>query len=277
MLGFYYFYNASTLPIDFILGLDATMSAFFNENQLHLLNQKSPLPLYHKLHQLLRQAIQDEAIGTGKRLPTEKQLQQETGFSRVTVKRALDELAIEGLVQRRRGVGTVVSYAPPPMKAVNAPLVAMLENLEQMGRNTQVQVISVKSTVPPENIKMLFEPEINKSLLHLIRTRSQNSRVFGYYESWTDIPNVSPDAARFSQTSRLQIFREAGVVFIKVKQSLKAVVATPTIAAYLNVLTGTPLTYLVRFSYDSEGRLRDYLKASYNPELFEYQMVLNLA
>jgi len=203
-------------------------------------------------------------------LPTEQELEARTGVSRVTIKRAMDELVAEGLVKKRRGVGSVVSYSPPPIKAVYAPFVGMLENLEQMGRNTQVRVIAVDRKIPPGHVSAVYQA--SRPLLHTLRTRSQNDRVFGYYEGWTDIEQVPAQRKLFEQKARLEIFRDAGVVLSEIHQAIKGVAALGMTATHLGVLEGTPLTSIVRWSYDREGKLVDYLEALYNPEFFEYRM-----
>ena len=248
------------------------VNSLLNKDQLESFSKKSPLPLYHKLHQMLRQAIQSGAAPSGSHLPTEQELEVGTGVSRVTVRRAMDELAAEGLVNRRRGIGSIVSYTPPPVKAVNAPLVAMLENLEEMGRNTQVEVIAVSRVEPPPNVAVLYQTD--QPLLHTQRTRSQNGVIFGYYQSWSNIKNIPTNKKLFKKKARLVIFREAGITFSSIYQTLKGVAAPASVAAHLGVPEGTPLTSLVRFSYDQKEVLVDYLEAYYNPELFEYRMEL---
>ncbi|MEM1335404.1 MAG: GntR family transcriptional regulator, partial [Actinomycetota bacterium] len=73
-------------------------------------------------------------------LPTEAQLADTFAVSRITAKRAMDELAQEGLVQRRRGKGTHVIYRFKP-KTVRAPLISMPQETESLARESEVKVI----------------------------------------------------------------------------------------------------------------------------------------
>ncbi|MBF2755169.1 MAG: GntR family transcriptional regulator [Gammaproteobacteria bacterium AqS3] len=241
-----------------------------------MLENSDPMPLYHKLYQLLHQAIHSGAFATGAKLPTEKQLQEETGMSRVTIKRALDELALEGLVVRRRGIGTLVQYAPSPLQATHAPLRGLLENLEEMGRNTQVKVLQIKYQTPPEGIAAQFKISPEDTLLHIIRRRNfQNGgRSFAYYQSWTRIKNFPAKVTPFRSKPRLQLLREAGLVFGEIHQRLGAQAADSNTARELQLPLGHPLLTLTRSSYDRRSVLCDLLIAHYNPELFEYQMEL---
>ena len=85
-------------------------------------------------------------------MPTEQQLARTFDVSRITAKRAMDELASESLIARYRGKGSHVTYQYKP-KPVQAPLVGMLENLIEMGKHSIVRVISIDKVVPPADIR----------------------------------------------------------------------------------------------------------------------------
>jgi DNA-binding GntR family transcriptional regulator len=70
-------------------------------------------PLSYQLAQLLRSQIRSGQLTVGDRVPTEQQLAREHDVSRDTAQRALAVLAGEGLIVRRRGVGSLVAAVPP--------------------------------------------------------------------------------------------------------------------------------------------------------------------
>ena len=80
-----------------------TLATLLDANAHKLLRNDLPTPLYHQMFTLLRDRILSGEIPRGSRIPTEFDLAESFGVSRITAKRALDELAAEGLVERRRG------------------------------------------------------------------------------------------------------------------------------------------------------------------------------
>ena len=84
----------------------------FSQKQRQALSKDLPTPLYFQLYRLLKNGILDGTFINGSQLPTEGQLSEEFGVSRITSKRAMDELAREGLVERQRGRGTHVTHEP---------------------------------------------------------------------------------------------------------------------------------------------------------------------
>src|SRR5882724_5495178 len=62
-----------------------------------------PTPLYYKLESILRGAIESREYKVGESLPSEREMGEEYGVSRITVRRALETLERERLVRRGRG------------------------------------------------------------------------------------------------------------------------------------------------------------------------------
>jgi GntR family transcriptional regulator len=86
------------------------------------LAQGGPLtrvPLYHQLYSVLRGAILDGTIAYDAQMPTEQQLAATFDVSRITAKRAMDDLAAEKLVARFRGKGSHVTYRYKPQAQHN--------------------------------------------------------------------------------------------------------------------------------------------------------------
>ncbi|WP_121119559.1 GntR family transcriptional regulator [Croceibacterium ferulae] len=69
-------------------------------------------PLYLQLQQLIRSAIQRERLAPATALPSERDLTERYSMSRVTVRRALDGLVEDGMLERRQGAGTFVARRP---------------------------------------------------------------------------------------------------------------------------------------------------------------------
>lgn len=77
-----------------------------------IIHEDSALPLNKQVENYLRSLLEQDEIQRGKLLPTEIQLARELGVARNTVRTAMDKLVREGLVTRKKGVGTQVSRAP---------------------------------------------------------------------------------------------------------------------------------------------------------------------
>ena len=255
-----------------------TLDTLFSKRIREGLNKESPTPLYHQLYSLLHGFILNGTLPTGERMPTEEQLSTIFLVSRITAKRAMDELAAENLVERRRGKGTHVIYKYTP-KPVQAPLTGMLQEIESMARNSQASILECEMMRPPQDILNELGLEAGDTALHLIRVRSKEGLNFGYYISWT-AGVVKPKNKKLLETTpRLTYFRDNGLEITHVTQTISACAASPESALALKVPVGSPLLSLTRRSYNrvnDQEHLMDHLHVLYNPERFQYKMDLTL-
>jgi len=255
-----------------------TSDARFQPYVLAARQSDSPTPLYHQLYSILKSMIVEDVLSYGERVPTESELADLFSVSRITSKRALDELAAEGFVERRRGRGTHVTYQYTP-RPVQAPLIGMLQEIESMARNSRAIILESEMKAPPGDIRgeMGFN---NEPALHLRRVRERDGLKFGLYTSWTAGVTMPSDPSIFETTPRLSFFRENGLELSHVTQTITAKLATHSSATALDVAVGSPLLSLTRRSYQQRGAeekaLMDWMEVLYNPEHFQYSMELKL-
>lgn len=250
----------------------------FSEIQRKALSRNSPTPLYFQLYNLLRSRILEGTIEKGMRLPTEKELAEDFGVSRITAKRSLDELAKQDLVQRQRGKGThvIYEYKPRPMRA---PLIGMLQEIESMARNSRAVILDCAILQPPRHVREEFSISPEESVLYLERVRERDGVPFACYRSWTVGVKKPRNPKIFEKTPRLSYFRQNGLEISHVKQTISATAATPEAARALDVEPGSPLLNLTRRSYkqeEAEEQLVDYLLVLYHPDRFQFRMDLTL-
>jgi multiple sugar transport system substrate-binding protein len=89
------------------------------------IDRSSPIPIYHQLKTLIRGQIESGLWRPGDRIPTEQELCQLYDISRAPVRQALKELAQEGVLIRRPGLGTFVNNHTPPSPSSDTPVQMM--------------------------------------------------------------------------------------------------------------------------------------------------------
>ncbi|MHB1249765.1 MAG: GntR family transcriptional regulator, partial [Polaromonas sp.] len=115
-----------------------------------------PMPKYHRIYLVLREQLHEGKFSQG--LPGEMALMQQFGVARVTVRRALELLAAEGLISREPGRGTRALDLGASNGAANgeggprARFTGLLENLVSMGLNTSVSVLDVEVVRASANV-----------------------------------------------------------------------------------------------------------------------------
>jgi len=236
----------------------------------------SRVPLYHQLYSVLKSAILDGTIPYDAQMPTEQQLTKAFDVSRITAKRAMDELASEKLVSRSRGKGTHVKYQYRP-KPVRGPLVGMLESLIDMGKHSIVRVVSIEKVVPPADIRERLNLSEEDLVHKVVRVSStKECEPYAYYVSWTVGISRAYTKRKLESTPRLNLLRENDINLVKMKQLLSATNASVRIAAELDVEPGAALLSVRRFGYTESGAVVDVLEGLYDPKRYQYAMVMSI-
>ena len=227
-----------------------------------------------QVYLVLHDRILSGAIGFGAKLPPENELADHHSVSRVTVRRALGELARERLIERRRSAGTRVIYRPSPAP-ITADISGVLANIADMGRRTAVKLLSF-DYVPAEGaVAQALEVASDQLLQRSVRVRSVDGLPFSYLT--THVPeSVSVTFTRQELASRplLELLERAGVKVEHARQRISAGLATPDVAEALGVRSGSPLIELVRVVYDQSGRGVEHLHALYRPDRYAFEIDL---
>ncbi|GBF59183.1 HTH-type transcriptional repressor YvoA [Candidatus Phycosocius bacilliformis] len=233
-----------------------------------------PTPLYHQLFLILRERIRSGAFPLGAVLPGEQDLTQVFNVSRITVKRALNELAAAGLVSRHRGRGTVVTYnATVPV--VKGSFDNLMEALKVMGLSTEVELIDVAQVAASAEIAELLGLPSGVPVQRATRVRKLEGEPFSYIVTHLPIDIAGKfDAKALAHTPLLDLLEKAGFVAVSAEQWITACSAEPATAQALKIATGSPLLKIVRVMKDADSAPIEVVQGFYRPERFQYHMNL---
>src|SRR6202012_3517851 len=127
------------------------------------------VPLHRQLFLVLHDEIDRGVLAPGQALPTEQTLCEQFGVSRITVRRALADLAEQGYIERRQGVGSFVRQHGPA--DVSSSGRSYMEGLRQTQFETAVEVVENAVRRPPPAITDALDT--SAELLHVVRVRRQ--------------------------------------------------------------------------------------------------------
>jgi GntR family transcriptional regulator len=227
--------------------------------------------LHRQVFLVLRDEIRRGELAPGRALPKEEALCERFGVSRITVRRALADLAALGFVERRQGIGNFVrSDVPAPRQEASLSLV---DGLRRTASETEVTVLGVEHEVPPAAIAALLQLEPGEVAVRARRLRSVGGTAVMFTNSWVPMAlgrRVTPAALR--KRPLYEILLAQGVVLGRVVQEVSAVVADPVIAERLGTDVGGPLLKLVRLLHGVDARPVQYLEVYVSSERSRFLM-----
>lgn len=234
-----------------------------------------PTPLYHQLYVLLREKIFSGTYADGSLIPTEKELEKMFGVSRITVKRALDELAGEGLVSRQRGRGTTVTF-DTPVSHSSGNMDGLMEDMQNIAKETTVTIVEfdyIKAT--PQAVDAL-DLGPGAIVQKAVRIRHKGKTPFSYVVTY--VPEETGRTFQYDELEAqplLALIERSGVVISRARQTITATLADSSTGAALQVNIGSPLLKVTRIVYDSTDRPVEYITIWYRPD--HYQLNLDLS
>ena len=238
----------------------------------HLIDASAPTPLYHQIFLILKERIRRGEFAPGDVLPGEEDLARYFDVSRITAKRALNDLAGEQLVTRRRGRGTVVAGAASE-GLVMGSFDTLVRSLERIGADTQVELIEVAEETAAGEVARLLGLEPGAAVRRVNRLRRLDGEPFSYLVTYL------PQAIAARMTKRdlaskpmLRLLRAAGAEPAEAEQWITATGAEPQIATALGLSVGAPLLRVVRVVRDAAAIPIQLIYAQYHPERFAYHI-----
>jgi GntR family transcriptional regulator len=205
-------------------------------------------------------------------VPGEQELAAEFHVSRITAKRALNELASAGLVVRERGRGTRVTHRPKA-PAVTSSIEGWLENISLMGIATEARVLDFGYVAASEDIAHALEIEPGTDVQHAVRVRSLDGEPMSYLVTYVpaDIGRQY-DREDLDTKPLLLLLELAGVNVASARQTISATLADSEVAGALSVHAGSPLIEVRRVVRDTSGRPVEYIRVLYRPDIYRFEM-----
>lgn len=246
-----------------------------NTSDRKIVSASLRVPLYHQIYLILRQKILGGDYGYDDRIPSELDLVDEYSVSRITARRALDELAKEGLVKRERGKGTRVQFRLPT-QPLESSVEGLLENLLAMGLDSSVNLIDFEYVAANDEVAKALDCPHGTIVQRAVRVRSFETGPFSHLVTYVP-QNIGRnyDANDLASRPLLQLLERSGVVVDGARQTISAALADADVAALLETEVGAALLEIRRIVVDGEGRPVEYIRGLYRPDRYQYNMVLS--
>ncbi len=252
----------------------------FVEKEMHTdfstsVSTTSKTPLYHQIYMVFRQKIVDGTYGFGDLLSGEIEIADEYNVSRITAKRALNELASDGFVTRERGRGTQVCYRPSAAP-IESSVDGLLENLLAMGLETKIALLDFAYEPADKEVSASLGLDRGDEVQRAVRVRYLDGEPLSYLTTYVpkDV-GVRFNSKDLSKYPLLALLEQAGVKVTAANQTITATLADAAVAENLGVAVGDALLKISRVVFDQDRRPVEYINALYRPDRYQYRMTLS--
>jgi Transcriptional regulators len=193
--------------------------------------------------------------------------------SRVTVRRAIDELGREGLLRKEQGRGTYV-HSPEITQPLNT-LIGVTETMQSMGLVPEDLDVSLAIEPVPESIGALLRLERGRDVWHLIRLRASEGLPICLIDNYIvpeHVPGLSLEILLQSLYATYE--RYFGLSLERSEELVEAKAATEIAAVRLQVRRGTPILVVTRTTYLENGEPLEVAVVRSRSDRYRYAITL---
>ncbi|MBE0648355.1 MAG: GntR family transcriptional regulator [Bacteroidales bacterium] len=232
------------------------------------IDHKSPVPLHAQVEQLFREMIDLHDLPDKTLFPNEAKLAQELGTSRNTVRQALNKLVIEGLLIRKKGVGTFVADRSVATRINN--WLSFSQEMAAKGIRIRNFALDIEWVEADKVISGFFNIKPGKKVLKLERLRGSENHPFVFFVSYFH-PRIGLTGNEDFSRPLYDILEKDHSVVVKLsKEEISACAADEAIAEKLWIKPGDPILQRKRFVFDPGGRAVEYNLGFYRADSFIY-------
>jgi len=226
--------------------------------------------LYSRVEAVLASEVADGDLKIGDQLPTEDNLVARFGVSRITVRRAIQNLVTRGLVEIRRGKGTFV--AAPKITQELTELSGFVEDMHAVGRKPTARVIAKEIVTADATVASQLALTKGERVVRIRRVRLADGVPVSFDETFLPL-----EIGKKIITNNLKVEpifslleRKYDVPLIEAEYKLDAVAAETEVARALKVKQRSPIFRIERTSYSTGSRPVDYERLYYRGDLVQF-------
>lgn len=209
-----------------------------------------PKPLYEQLEDEIRNCIISGKYSYGKKIPSEKTLMEDFGISRVTVRKAIDNLCKDGLLEKKQGKGTFVKSVK--IKDRLDSIHGFTDSLNKNGRWPRKIIIEKSYKTPDEQIRKELKIDFGDSIIYLKRVLLDGGSPYMIDESYYSakmFPGLFDKINNRTSTYKL-LSTDYQIQLAKSYKELSIITADKTVQEELNCSIDEPLFFIHKIAYE---------------------------
>lgn len=232
-------------------------------------------PRYVQLRRRLEEAINNGILQPNSSLPPEREIADLTELSRVTVRKAIQELVKKGTVVQRQGSGSFVREAEPKVEQSLSHLTSFTADMSRRGLDTTSKWLERGVFLPsPEEVVALGLPS-DASVARIYRLREAGGRPMALEKAALPL-DILPNPLDVS-TSLYELLEQHGKRPVRAVQKISAVNLEKPESELLGVAEGTAGLSIQRTSYLDSGRVAEFTQSLYRGDAYDFVAELRLS
>lgn len=236
------------------------------------LNKSNPVPLYYQLAEQLKEQIQAGQLEPGEQIPSERELGEQAGISRMTVRQAIGYLVNQGVLVVKQGIGTFV--AEPKLAHDTLNLLGFTEEIMRQGGTAVSRVLEQAVVIPPASVTADLNLAPGRETVKIVRLRLSGKMPLLLESSYLPA-DLCPGLERKNlavESLYTLLEQEYGLRLKNARQTLEATIANDYESELFGIAPGTAMILLEGVTCMEHGQPVEYFKAIYRGDRFKFEL-----
>lgn len=235
------------------------------------IDRDSDVPIHKQVENLIRKLIQKEEYQQGKLLPGETEIAERLDISRNTVRMSMKRLVREGLIVRKKGIGSRVNREK--VKTSLRAWISFSREMEQKGFEIEEYERDTSWVLPPKTVVNEFHVDPHIQIPQLKRVRGDDTGPIVLFLSYLH-PRLDIDE---DETFDGRLYEDVlepkyGVKASESEEKIEATFPDRQVKSSLNIERRTPILYRERIVYDEEQKPIEYNECYYRGDRCQYNL-----
>ncbi|MEQ3708488.1 MAG: GntR family transcriptional regulator [Tateyamaria sp.] len=236
---------------------------------------RSAGPRYVQLRRRLEAGIEDGILAPNSSLPPEREIAEITDLSRVTVRKAIQELVREGTVEQRQGSGSFVREPVTRVEQSLSHLTSFTEDMQRRGLETTSKWLERGIFMPSPDEVLALGLSAGDQVSRIYRLREAGGRPMALERAALPL-DILPNPTAVT-TSLYDLLEQSGMRPVRAVQKISAINLETEEADLLNVAEGTAGLRIQRTSYLQSGRVAELTRSIYRGDAYDFVAELRLS
>jgi len=242
-------------------------------NPSHL-DRMSPVPLYHQLRLRLEEWARSRPAGSDECLPTEAELSEIFGVSRITVRQALASMLTDGVLYRRRARGPIFLAPPKVHQRLTRLRGFFTDDLLAAGLEPSTRVLSPVERLPADTFAERLQLDKSDTIFKVERLHEGSGEPMALQASYVP-ESVCPNLDRLDcSRSIFKLLRESGRPIANAIQRVRVRPASRREREVLILGRQAEVIDVERLSVDPDGVPVEYFAAALRTDRYDFVMEL---
>ena len=234
------------------------------------INHSSKIPLHVQVEELLRRLVADPEFQNGAFLPKEVELANRLGVSRNTIRQATNKLENEGLLIRKKGVGTKAAKKRALVTGLNH-WYSFTHEMQERGILVINLMQKVEWVTVDKKLADFFNIEVNAKVLKLSKLKGTEGEPIVFFESYFNPRIGISEKDEFDIPLYPMLESKYGIIVERSSENISARLAGK-LAKILKTEETSPILFRERFVFDVGDRAIEYNLGYYRSDKFTYSI-----